>query len=90
MISNTIRPSRRLLVAISGYLLIGFIALEVQPGSWAMPVAAMLLALYALLALRAAAPGLLQPKRSKHKTHPVESGKARLNKRERAAMLDSV
>jgi|GEM_PF-4798356 len=90
MRSHTIRPSRRLLIAISGYLLIGFAVIEVQPGSWATAVAALLLALYVPMALRAAAPGLIQPKRSKHKTHPVQSGKARLSKRERAVMLDRV
>lgn len=88
--TNAMTPSRRLLTAVFGYLLIGFAAEGVGLESWAVPVVAVLCAIYALVALRATAPGLLQRPREKRKVHPVQTGKVRLSKRERAAMLDRV
>jgi len=87
---NTIRPSKRFWTAVFGYLLIGFAAQGERLGSWAVPVAAVLCALYVMVALRAAAPGLLQPPSGRRKVHPVQTGKARLSKREHAAMMDRV
>ena len=90
MMMNTITPSRRFWTAVFGYALIGFAAQGERLGSWAMPVAAVLCAIYVLVALRAAAPGLLQPPRGRRKVHPVQTGKAHLSKRQHAAMMDRV
>jgi hypothetical protein len=84
------KPSRRLLIAIFGYLLFGFAAKAESLGDWALPAVAVLCLLYAPLALRAAAPGLVQRPRQKRTLHPVQTGKARLTKREHEAMLDRV
>jgi len=90
MNSNTLRPSQRFFIAVFGYLLIGFAPQGEQLGSWALPVVAVLCAIYVAVALRAAAPGLLQPVGGKRKMHPVQTGKAHLNKRQRLAMMDRV
>ncbi len=90
MTTNTMSPSRRFLTAVSGYLLIGLAAQRGQLDGWVMPVVAALCAIYVLIALRAAAPGLLQRPRQKRPVHPVQAGKVRLSKREHAAMMDRV
>lgn len=90
MTTNTMKPARRLLTAVFGYALIGVAAQGESFGHWTLPVVAVLCALYIPLALNAAAPGLVQRSQKKSKVHPVLTGKARLSKRERAAMLDQV
>jgi hypothetical protein len=90
MMSSTFTPTRRLQVAVLGYLLLlisPHLKTSYPPVALAMAV---VFAAVAILALRAAAPGLARSNLAKQPSHPIQSGKVRLTKRQRLAMIDSV
>jgi hypothetical protein len=90
MMSSTFTPTRRLQVAILGYLLMLLSPhLKTSDPPAALAVAVVFAAV-AILALRAAAPGLDRSHPAKQQNHPIQSGKVRLTKRQRLAMIDSV
>jgi hypothetical protein len=90
MLSSTMTPKRRLQVAILGYLLLLLGAHLKSPGPLIALAAAVTFAAFTILALRAAAPGLARSSLTKSHVHPIQSGKVRLTKRQRLAMIDRV
>jgi hypothetical protein len=90
MLSSTMTPKRRLQVAILGYLLL-FLCTHLQSsGPLIALAAAVVFAAFIIVALRAAAPGLARSTLAKTHVHPIQSGKVRLTKRQRLAMIDRV
>ncbi len=85
MNTRTVSPSKRLAMAGLGYLLIYLGPMWIKGGAVAMLAAAVLYAVFALLLLRIAAPGLLSSGRSEDEIHPVQAGKQPLLRRGRPA-----
>lgn len=83
MTRQTVSPSKRLLMAALGYLLIYLGPMWMKGGTPMILAGVSVYAVYALLLLRIAGTGLVRSDEPKDETHPVQAGKAPLLRRGR-------
>ena len=83
MTRQTVSPSKRLLMAALGYLLIYLGPMWMNRGGLVVLAGVSVYAVYALLLLRIAGTGLVRADEPKDETHPVQAGKQPLLRRGR-------